>query len=206
MLYFNFIFDEPHDDTIIVSEYQKSNGLMENCLSNNIAPVCMVKIHYIGGIRLDWPLVCLLETGSTGTMVQAWCLPPGAKPKVSNQKRITTIINGNFEKSLSVNLSDLSRGRSMESKPDYLIVLRVDMTSYLDLIFQEKLTWNYFCKQYDQLDGSIHHYEISEPLQHACWCSQCWVSTRVLEDSLFIQYLNLILNQEDRWQIIQRQK
>ena len=33
---------------------------------------------------------------------------PGAKPNISNRKRITTTINGSFDTSLSVQLNDIS--------------------------------------------------------------------------------------------------
>ena len=81
---------------------------MKEVMQQDIVPVCIVKINYIKGIRLDRPLVCLLDTGSTGTMVQYQCLPPGATPRTSNEKRITTTINGSFDMSHSINLTDIS--------------------------------------------------------------------------------------------------
>lgn len=39
-------------------------------LENDIALFCMLKINYIGSVCLDQPFVCLLNTGSTGTMIQ----------------------------------------------------------------------------------------------------------------------------------------
>ena len=81
---------------------------MKQTLQQDIAPDCIVRIKYIGGIRLERPLICLLNTGSTRTMVQEKCLPPGEKPNISKTKRITTTINGSFDTSLSVNLSDIS--------------------------------------------------------------------------------------------------
>ena len=74
----------------------------------DIASVCIVKTKYVGGIRLDRHLVCLLDTGSTSIMIQQWCLPPGLTPMISNQKITTTTINGTFDTSLSANLSNTS--------------------------------------------------------------------------------------------------
>ena len=109
------IYTEEEDDEMIreINEMMfiptpKSNRTMKQTLQQDIAPVCIVRIKYIGGIWLDRPLICLLDTGSTGTMVQGRCLPPGARPNISKTKRITTTINGSFDTSLSVNLSDIS--------------------------------------------------------------------------------------------------
>ena len=97
-----YIFEEVHDDhTVpiiytqeednkIMREYNKTmfiltpknNGeLMSKCLQQDILPVCIVKINYISGIRLGRPLVCLLDTSSTGTMVQkSVCHPERNQP------------------------------------------------------------------------------------------------------------------------------
>ena len=111
----DYIFEEVHDDYVvpniftpeeddeIMKEFNeltwiptpKQGGSMTECWMNDIAPVCIVKVNYIGGIRLDRPLVCLLDTGSTGTMFQNKCLPPGTRPMISKEKKIITTINGN---------------------------------------------------------------------------------------------------------------
>ena len=77
----------PKDDDEIMREFNgtmyvptpKQGGLMTECLQNNIGPVCIMKINYIRGIRLDRPQVYLLDTGSTGTIIQNRCLPPGVE-------------------------------------------------------------------------------------------------------------------------------
>ena len=128
-VYTDYIFEEAHDDYTVPHIYTQEEddeimnefnelmfiptakqvgGSMTECMMNDIAPVCIVKINYIGGIRLDRPLVCLLDTGSTGTMIQNRCLPPGSQPMISKEKKITTTMNGTFDTSLSVNLSDIS--------------------------------------------------------------------------------------------------
>ena len=105
--YTDYIFEEEHDDytvPIIYTEEEdeqmikeinenmfiptpKSNQSMKQQMQQDIAPVCIVKIKYIGGIRLDRLLICLLDTGSTGTMIQNRCLPPGATPNISKTKK-----------------------------------------------------------------------------------------------------------------------
>ena len=51
--------------------------------TSDVAPIAMVKVKTINKIRVDRPLVCLLDTGSTGTMIQARALPPGVVPNIS---------------------------------------------------------------------------------------------------------------------------
>ena len=126
--YTDYIFEEVHDGHVVPNLYTpnedneimrefnetmwiptpKQGGSKTECLQKDIAPVCIVKVKYIGGVRLDRPLVCLLDTGSTGTMIQNRCLPPGLKPMISKEKKITTTINGTFNTSLSANLSNIS--------------------------------------------------------------------------------------------------
>ena len=96
------------NETMYIPTPKANYGSMKQATQQDIAPVCIVKINYIGRIRLDRPLVCLLDTGSTGTMVQYRCLPPGATPRTSNEKRITTTINGSFDTSQSIDLTDIS--------------------------------------------------------------------------------------------------
>ena len=51
--------------------------------TNDVAPIAMVKVKTINKIQVDRPLVCLLDTGSTGTMIQSRALPPGVVPNIS---------------------------------------------------------------------------------------------------------------------------
>ena len=43
--------------------------------TSDIAPIAMVKVKTINKIQVDRPLVCLLNTGSTGTMIQVGHCP-----------------------------------------------------------------------------------------------------------------------------------
>ena len=70
--------------------------------TSDVAPIAMVKVKTINQIQVARPLVCLLDSGSTGTMIQSRALPPGVIPNVSKQKRITTTANGSFDTSRSV--------------------------------------------------------------------------------------------------------
>ena len=92
----DFIFEETYDEHTVPIMYteEEDNQIMnemhemmfiptpkqQNKMNKDVAPVCIVKIQYIGGVRLDRPLICLLDTGSTGTMVQQRCLPPILEP------------------------------------------------------------------------------------------------------------------------------
>ena len=96
------------NETMYIPTPKANSRLMKETMYQDIAPVCIVKVNCIGGIRLDRPLVCLLDTGSTGTMIQYRCLPPGATPMISNEKRITTTINGSFNTSQSIDVKDIS--------------------------------------------------------------------------------------------------
>ena len=99
-VYTDYIFEEAHDDYTVPHIYTQEEddeimnefnelmfiptakqvgGSMTECMMNDIAPVCIVKINYIGGIRLDRPLVCLFDTGSTGTMIQKGVYHPGQR-------------------------------------------------------------------------------------------------------------------------------
>ena len=78
----------PEKEVEIMTEFKKpmyiptqeQSGLITECLQKDTALICIVKIKYIGRIRLDPPLVCLLGTGSTDTMIQNRCLQPGSRP------------------------------------------------------------------------------------------------------------------------------
>ena len=73
----------------------------------DVAPVCIVKIGSIGGVSLDKPLLCLLDTRSTTTMIQWKALPAGCVPMKSNVKSVTTTANGTFDTLMSVSLRDI---------------------------------------------------------------------------------------------------
>ena len=75
--------------------------------TSDVAPIAMVKMKTINKIQVDRPLVCLLDTGSTGTMIQARTLPPGVVPNISPEKRITTTANSSFDTSKSVELHNI---------------------------------------------------------------------------------------------------
>ena len=75
--------------------------------TSDVAPIAMVKVKTINKIQVDRPLVCLLDTDSTGTMIQARVLLPGVVPNISLENRITTTANGSFDTSKSVELKDI---------------------------------------------------------------------------------------------------
>ena len=75
--------------------------------NEDLAPICIIKIRNVGGVRLDRPLVALLDTGSTNTLIQQRCIPPGARPKVSQFKSITTTANGTFDTSTVIQLQTI---------------------------------------------------------------------------------------------------
>ena len=51
--------------------------------TSDMAPIAMVKVKTINKIQVTSPLICLLDTGSTGTMIQSRALPPGVVPTIS---------------------------------------------------------------------------------------------------------------------------
>ena len=76
--------------------------------TNDVAPIAsIIKVKRINKIQVDRPLVCPLDTGSTGTMIQTRALPPSVVPTISTEKRITTIANGSFDTSKSVELRNI---------------------------------------------------------------------------------------------------
>ena len=54
--------------------------------TNDVAPIVMVKVKTINSIQVARPLVCLLNTGNTGTTIQSRALPPGVVPIISPEK------------------------------------------------------------------------------------------------------------------------
>ena len=54
--------------------------------TSDVAPIAMVKVKTINTIQVDRPLVCLLDTGSTGTLIQARALLPGVVPNISPER------------------------------------------------------------------------------------------------------------------------
>ena len=71
-------------------------------------PMCIVKIKYIGGVRLARPLLCLLDTGASCTMIQRRSLPYGSVPRRSLKKQMTTTANGMFDSSESISLEHIT--------------------------------------------------------------------------------------------------
>ena len=179
----------------------KSNRSMKQTLQQDIAPDCIVRIKYIGGIRLERPLICLLNTGSTRTMVQEKCLPPGEKPNISKTKRITTTTNGSFDTSLSVNLSDISflefvNGRTVDGVEARLFdspTCRYDIIFGRDFLRKTNMKFVF-------ADNTIHWMGASitmKPVNHYNMLAEAHDVGYQPEDTLFMQYLNLILDQED---------
>ena len=76
--------------------------------NKDVAPVCIVKLGSIGGVPLDKPLLCLLDTSSMTTMIQWKALPAGCVPMKSNVKSIMAAANGTFDTSMSVSLRDIA--------------------------------------------------------------------------------------------------
>ena len=52
--------------------------------TSNVGPIAMVKVKTIYKIQVDRPHVCLLNTCSTGTMIQSRALQPGIISNVYN--------------------------------------------------------------------------------------------------------------------------
>lgn len=75
--------------------------------NKDIAPICIVKIKYIGGVQLNQPLLCLFDSGSTGTLVNRRCLPPGAFINNNASRVITTTANGDFDSSKTIHLEHI---------------------------------------------------------------------------------------------------
>ena len=71
-------------------------------------PMCIVKIKYIGRVRLARPLLCLLDTGASCTMIQRRSLPYGSVPRRSLKKQMTTTANGMFDSSESISLEHIT--------------------------------------------------------------------------------------------------
>ena len=89
-------------------------------------PMCIVKIKHIGGVRLARPLLCLLDTGASCTMIQRRSLPCGSVPKRSLKKQMTTTANGTFDSSESIALEHITlpefvNGRVVDGISDALL-------------------------------------------------------------------------------------
>ena len=189
------------NETMYIPTPKANYGSMKEATQQDIAPVCIVKINYIGGIRLDRPLVCLLDTGSTGTMVQYRCLPPGATPRTSNEKRITTTINGSFDTSQSIDLTDISlpefvNGRTINGIDARLFdspTCRYDIIFGRDFLRKTNMKFCFARNIVDWMGASI----TMKPVNHYNMLADAEDVGLQPQDSLFIQYLNLILDQED---------
>ena len=75
--------------------------------NNNFVLMCIVKVKKIGGITLDRPLLCLLDTGSTSTLIQRQALSFGCTPRLSVVKQVMTTANGSFNTLESVSLNSI---------------------------------------------------------------------------------------------------
>ena len=189
------------NELMFIPTAKQVGGSMAECMMNDIAPVCIVKINYIGGIRLDRPLVCLLDTGSTGTMIQNWCLPPGSRPMISKEKKITTTINGTFDTSLSVNLSDISlpefvNGRTVDGVEARLFdshTCRYDIIFGRDFLRKTRMKFCFNRNRVEWMGASI----TMKPVTHYNMLTEATDMGFQPEDSLFISYINLILDQEE---------
>ena len=89
----------------------------------DLAPICLAKIRTVGTTKLDWPLVALLDPGSTSTLIQLRSLPPGCKPKISPIRTVTTTANGQFETNTYVGLETIQlpefvNGRVVDGVPE----------------------------------------------------------------------------------------
>ena len=186
---------------MLIPTPKQQGGSMTECWMNDIAPVCIVKVNYIGGRGLDRSLVCLLDTGSTGTMIQNRCLPPGSQPMISKEKKITTTINGTFDTSLSVNLSDISlpeffSGRTVDSVEARLFdseTCRYDIIFGRDFLQKTNMKFCFKRNLVKWIGASI----TMKPVTHYNMLSEVEDMGFQPEDSLFISYINLILDQEE---------
>jgi transposase InsO family protein len=220
--YIDFIFEEQYDEhtvPIIYTEDEDNQimnemnemmfiptpkqqpGTMKDKMHSDVAPVCIVKIHYISGIRLDRPLICLFDTGSTGTMIQQRCLPPGAKPNISNQKRITTTINGSFDTSLSVQLNDISlpefvNGRIIDGIEARLFdspSCRYDIIFGRDFLKKTNMKFCFERNIVDWMGASI----TMKPVDHYNMISEVTDYGLQPQDAIFIEYLNICVDMEE---------
>ena len=120
---------------------------------------------------------------------------------ISNQKRITTTINGTFDTSLSANLSDISLPEFVNGGTVDRVEARLfdSPTCQYDIIFGrdflQKTNMKFCFKQniVDWMGASI----TMKPVTHYNMLSKLEDIGFQPEDPLFVSYINLILDQED---------
>ena len=81
----------------------------KSTIRQDLVPMAIMLVRTVQGQRLMRLLRVLFDSGSTGTLIHSRCLPPGAVPALSVQKRVTTTASGSFHTSLSVFLKDIRR-------------------------------------------------------------------------------------------------
>ena len=64
---------------------------------SRLAPIVLMNIKAINGVRLPRPLVGLCDSGSTGTLVKDSSLPYGCIPTITEHKQISTSTHGTYE-------------------------------------------------------------------------------------------------------------
>ena len=204
--YTDYIFKEEHNDyTVTIASILRKRTMQwwENSMMKQ-------SLYWLQKAMDRWKKQCnkilhlVVDTGSTGTMVQQRCLLPGAKPNISKQKQIKTTINGSLDKSLSVNLSDISLPEFVYGRMVDRVEARLfdSPTCWYDIVIfgrdflrQTNMKLFLLVIQYiwwERLSITMkpvnHHYNM---LAEACDVGY------QPQDALFIQYLNLILDQEE---------
>ena len=129
------------------------------------------------------------------------CLPPGTQPMISKEKKITTTINGTFDTSLSVNLSDISfpefvNGQTVDGVEARLFdshTCRYDIIFGRDSLQKTRMKFCFKRNRVEWMGASI----TMKPVTHYNMLTEATALRFQPEDSLFILYINLILDQEE---------
>ena len=79
----------------------------KSSIRRDLVPMTIMIVRTVQGQRLLRLLQVLFDSGSTGTLIHSRCLPPGAVPALSANKRVTTTASGSFDTSRSVFLKDI---------------------------------------------------------------------------------------------------
>ena len=116
---------DPSESNLCMNEWMNHNELYaalqaETEESVDLAPISILRCQTIQGQYIERPLVVLFDGGSSGTLLNRRCLPPGACPSRSERRQITTTASGSFDTSLSVtmrnvSLPEFSNGRRLEA-------------------------------------------------------------------------------------------
>ena len=116
--------NKQNESNLCIDEWMNHNELyaaVEAGLNNekDLAPITILCCETIQGQYCNRPLVVLMDGGSSGTLLNRRCLPPGACPSRSERRQITTTASGSFDTSLSVTmrnvkLPEFSNGRRLE--------------------------------------------------------------------------------------------